>query len=102
MRAGLTTQMPLRIPQSLHADLKAAADDQGVSLNQYCLYLLTKHVPLPATLMTQKAEELLKFIQEAHGLQSELEKSRPKSHSKILLTRQQTPLERKRELYGKI
>ena len=36
-------QMPLRIPRSLHKRLKELADREGVSLNQYCLFLLALH-----------------------------------------------------------
>jgi antitoxin HicB len=32
----------LRMPRELHADLSRSADQQGVSLNQYLVYLLTK------------------------------------------------------------
>ena len=32
----------LRIPRSLHRELKEAADREGVSLNQYVLYKLAK------------------------------------------------------------
>ncbi|NFL43168.1 toxin-antitoxin system HicB family antitoxin [Clostridium botulinum] len=33
----------VRFPKSLHKDLKEAADKEGVSLNQYIIYLLTKN-----------------------------------------------------------
>ena len=36
-------QMPLRIPRSLHRRLKEQAQREGVSLNQYCLFLLALH-----------------------------------------------------------
>lgn len=35
--------MPLRIPRSLHKRLKKLAHQEGVSLNQYCLFLLALH-----------------------------------------------------------
>ncbi len=35
--------MPLRIPRSLHKILKEQAAREGVSLNQYCLFLLALH-----------------------------------------------------------
>ncbi|OGA72703.1 MAG: hypothetical protein A3F77_04290 [Betaproteobacteria bacterium RIFCSPLOWO2_12_FULL_67_28] len=38
----------MRVPKRLHAELAHAAKAQGVSLNQYLLYLLTKgHVEKP-------------------------------------------------------
>jgi hypothetical protein len=32
----------LRVPKELHAELIATAKNQGVSLNQYCLYKLAR------------------------------------------------------------
>ncbi len=36
-------QFRLRIPKSLHHDLAEHARQEGISMNQYCLYLLTKN-----------------------------------------------------------
>ena len=36
-------QFKLRIPKALHRSLAQNAKEQGVSMNQYCLYLLTKN-----------------------------------------------------------
>lgn len=36
-------QFKLRIPKSLHQQLAAHAKQEGISMNQYCLYLLTKY-----------------------------------------------------------
>ena len=36
-------QFKLRIPKSLHRDLALHAKREGISMNQYCLYLLTKN-----------------------------------------------------------
>jgi predicted RNase H-like HicB family nuclease len=36
-------QFKLRIPKSLHHDLSEHAKAEGISMNQYCLYLLTKN-----------------------------------------------------------
>ena len=33
----------LRIPKSLHRSLSIHAKDEGISMNQYCLYLLTRN-----------------------------------------------------------
>lgn len=44
-RAGLekySGRLVLRIPRSLHKTLKEAADVEGVSLNQYMLYKLSR------------------------------------------------------------
>ncbi|MBO4242012.1 MAG: type II toxin-antitoxin system HicB family antitoxin [Clostridiales bacterium] len=36
-------QFKLRIPKSLHRSLSLHAKEEGISMNQYCLYLLTKN-----------------------------------------------------------
>lgn len=35
-------QFKLRIPKSLHKDLAEHSKQEGISMNQYCLYLLSK------------------------------------------------------------
>lgn len=35
-------QLTLRVPKSLHEALKKLAGEEGVPLNQFCLYLLAK------------------------------------------------------------
>ena len=40
---GYSGQFKLRMPKSLHYALAAHAKEEGISMNQYCLYLLTKH-----------------------------------------------------------
>jgi predicted RNase H-like HicB family nuclease len=36
-------QFKLRIPKSLHRDLAERAKEEGISMNQYCLYLLSQN-----------------------------------------------------------
>ncbi len=36
-------QFKLRIPKSLHKSLSDHSKEEGISMNQYCLYLLTKN-----------------------------------------------------------
>lgn len=36
-------QFKLRIPKSLHKNLAERSKAEGISMNQYCLYLLTKN-----------------------------------------------------------
>ena len=65
-------QMPLRVPAELHRDIQAEAKRQGMSLNQYCLYLLARHTPKATAALTQRGEALLEFIAQAHYLQEKL------------------------------
>lgn len=41
-------QFKLRIPKSLHKQLAEHSKREGISMNQYCLYLLTKNDTLRA------------------------------------------------------
>ena len=36
-------QFKIRIPKSLHRDLSLHAKEEGISMNQYCLYLLSRN-----------------------------------------------------------
>ena len=40
-------QFKLRIPKSLHKSLAEHSKAEGISMNQYCLYLLTKNSSVP-------------------------------------------------------
>ena len=37
-------QFKLRIPKSLHRQIAQQAKNEGISMNQYCVYLLSKNV----------------------------------------------------------
>ena len=41
--ADYSGQFKLRIPKSLHKSLAERSKAEGISMNQYCLYLLTKN-----------------------------------------------------------
>jgi predicted RNase H-like HicB family nuclease len=49
--AEYSGQFKLRLPKSLHRSLSVHAKEEGISMNQYCLYLLSKndaaHDPKP-------------------------------------------------------
>lgn len=40
-------QFKLRLPKSLHKELAEKSKEEGISMNQYCLYLLSKNSNLP-------------------------------------------------------
>ncbi len=41
--AGYSGQFKLRIPRSLHRSLAERSKKEGVSMNQYCVYLLSRN-----------------------------------------------------------
>ena len=74
-------QLPLRLPRELHADIQQLAEDQGVSMNQFLLYVVTSKV----SEMKQSKEFFAKRIagrtrqQSAEGLKKILDKVSPAS-----------------------
>lgn len=92
-----TAQMPLRIPSDLHKLLKKSASLSDMSLNQYCLYLFARNVKSEKQLNQEKAEQVLKFLEEAHALQKEMKS--PVQLKEI--PPEETPLKRWRKLHGK-
>jgi len=40
---GYSGQFKLRLPKSLHKELAEKSKQEGISMNQYCLYLLSKN-----------------------------------------------------------
>jgi hypothetical protein len=99
MSRNPTTQMPLRLPMSLHKTLKAAAAQEGVSLNQYCLYLLSRYTKTPPSQDQKHGETLLQFLEEAQLLQKEMRAnlSSPSTQTDT----QETPLSRWKRLHEK-
>ena len=73
-------QMPLRIPNELHESLKLASAHEGISLNQYCLYLLTKNTKTKQDVWRDRGENLLTFIAEAQTFQKEINKNHDKKN----------------------
>jgi hypothetical protein len=49
----------LRLPQTLHYELESRAQQEGVSLNQYIVYALTRQVASSYTVHRVSDEELL-------------------------------------------
>lgn len=90
-------QMPLRIPKTLHPILKAAAENEGISLNQYCLYLLARYSGGDVDLKRKKGEDLLKFLEEAQYLQKQMKKINLPTGE----TSQESVKQRWDKLYGK-
>lgn len=90
------SQMPLRIPATLHEDLKKAAEEEGLSLNQYCLYLLARHCRRPGSSQSDKLVKLVKFVAEAQAFQKEMRKNPPR-----VAKMAETPARRLRRLYGR-
>ena len=72
-------QLPLRLPKELHADIQQLAEEQGVSMNQFLLYVVASKV----SEMKQSKEFFARRIagrtrqQSADGLKKILDKVSP-------------------------
>lgn len=51
------SRLTLRLPETLHQQLVHLAESEGVSLNQYIVYALTRQVTLAYTVQPISAEE---------------------------------------------
>lgn len=54
------SRLTLRLPETLHQQLIHLAEGEGVSLNQYIVYALTRHVALAYAVRTVPEEEINK------------------------------------------
>lgn len=93
--------MPLRLPLSLHKELKAQAKKEGLSLNQYCLYVLARHQKDFSLANQHRAENLLIFLAQAEALQKQWSKTSPKKKSHSQDPVKEKPLSRLKKIYEK-
>ncbi len=92
-------QMPLRIPSMLHQEIADAAHSEGLSINQFCLFVLTKALAYSHNWMSEKGESLLHFLNQAKQLQSEFNKNKNWETGKTPIP--ETPFMRLKKIYGK-
>lgn len=66
------SRLTLRLPETLHQQLVYLAESEGVSLNQYIVYALTRQVTLAYTVQPMPAEETGQQQQAFQALLQEL------------------------------
>ncbi len=66
------SRLTLRLPETLHQQLIHLAESEGVSLNQYIVYALTRQVALAYTVQTTSVEEISQQQQAFQDLLHEL------------------------------
>ncbi|MEL6439191.1 MAG: toxin-antitoxin system HicB family antitoxin [Cyanobacteria bacterium J06621_8] len=82
------SRLTLRLPESLHQQLVNLAQGEGISLNQYIVYLLTRQVSSAYT-VSKRSEEDIKIQQENfNNLVGELEEANPQEIAKVLSQRE--------------
>ena len=66
------SRLTLRLPETLHQQLIHLAESEGVSLNQYIVYALTRQVAITYTVQATPAEEVNQQKQAFQTLLEEL------------------------------
>jgi hypothetical protein len=66
------SRLTLRLPETLHQQLIRLAESEGVSLNQYIVYALTRQVPSAYTVLTVPEAEISQQKQSFNTLLQEL------------------------------
>ena len=74
------SRLTLRLPETLHQQLSNLAQGEGISLNQYVVYALTKQVTL-AYSVQELSEEVIS--QQKHSFASQLQKLGKASSNEI-------------------
>ena len=81
------SRLTLRLPETLHQQLSHLADDEGVSLNQYIVYALTRQVTSAYSIQAITEVEVEQQKQAFEVLTKKLEKVSPTQIEAILAER---------------
>ena len=88
------SRLTLRLPETLHQHLTNLADGEGVSLNQYIVYALTRQVTLAYSVSSDPEEEIQQQKLSFNSLLQELGKASSAEITKALAEREMTPPEK--------
>jgi carbamate kinase len=82
------SRLTLRLPETLHQQLTHLADGEGVSLNQYIVYALTRQTTLAYTVLTVSDVEVKQQQQAFQSLTKKLGQASDDEIESVLATRQ--------------
>jgi hypothetical protein len=82
------SRLTLRLPETLHQQLTNLAQEEGISLNQYIVYALTKQVTSAYTVQATSQEEQGRQQENFNKLRSQLRKADTKEIEKVLSQRE--------------
>ncbi|MDF5730666.1 MAG: toxin-antitoxin system HicB family antitoxin [Rhizonema sp. PD38] len=83
------SRLTLRLPETLHQQLIHLAEGEGVSLNQYIVYALTRQVVLGYSIQEISEEAVTQQKQSFATLLQQLGKASPSELESILAEREQ-------------
>ncbi|MEO1634018.1 MAG: YlcI/YnfO family protein [Cyanobacteria bacterium J06631_9] len=87
------SRLTLRLPETLHQQLTSLAEGEGVSLNQYIVYALTRQVTRAYSVSEVSKEEVRKQKLSFQSLIEDLGKASPSEIATVLSERETVPLE---------
>lgn len=84
----ILSRLTLRLPETLHQQLANLAQGEGVSLNQYIVYALTRQVDSAYTVKITSKEEREQQEKNFNNLIAQLEKADEKEIERVLSQRE--------------
>lgn len=88
------SRLTLRLPETLHQQLANLAEGEGVSLNQYIVYALTRQVALAYSVSSVSKEEIQRQKLSFNSLLQELGKASLSEMTTALAEREMVTLEK--------
>ncbi|MBE9046591.1 toxin-antitoxin system HicB family antitoxin [Pleurocapsales cyanobacterium LEGE 10410] len=82
------SRLTLRLPETLHQQLVNLAEGEGISLNQYIVYALTRQVSSAYTVETISKEDIAKQQENFEQLLAKLEKADAQEIEQVLSQRE--------------
>lgn len=82
------SRLTLRLPETLHQQLANLAQGEGISLNQYIVYALTRQVTSAYTVKVTSKEDREKQQHNFNNLVAQLEKADAKEIDRLLSQRE--------------
>ena len=82
------SRLTLRLPETLHQQLANLAQGEGISLNQYIVYALTKQVTSAYTVKVASKEDIEKQQHNFNNLVAQLEQADAKEIDRLLSQRE--------------
>jgi uncharacterized protein (DUF1778 family) len=84
------SRLTLRLPETLHQQLAQLAEDEGVSLNQFIVYALTRQAALVYGIQAVPEAEVEQQEQAFRSLIKQLGQVSPSEIKSVLATREKT------------
>lgn len=84
------SRLTLRLPETLHQQLAQLAEGEGVSLNQYIVYALTRQAALAYKIQAVSEAEVAQQQQAFQSLIEQLGQTSPPLIKSVLATREKT------------